>query len=103
MKKKIIDGVVYDTTKAESIASHSEHLHGDFYHFEEALYRTKKGSWFLRGSGGAASKYANHDGNSSYGSSDIVPLTDSGAQSWLEQHDHTEEVEKYFQKNLVEA
>ena len=101
--RKVVDGVIYDTEKAEEVDKHSEHYPGDFYHYSETLYRTKKGNWFLDGAGGPASKYATRCGNMSHGDFDIVPLTSEEAQKWLERYGSVSELEKYFSENLVEA
>ncbi len=71
--KKIIDGKVYNTETAECIADENKSLH-NFYSTSEALYRTKKGAWFLYGESSAGGKYGRSDGNTSYGGSDIIAL-----------------------------
>ena len=101
--RKIVDGYLYDDEKAEEIAEHSAYYPGDFQHYSEKLYRTKKGNYFLSGSGGAASKYACREGNMSYGSSDIIPLDNSDTLSWLEKHDYVKEALELFGADVKEA
>ena len=85
--KKVIDGLVYNTATAQEIASYSYLYANDFRHVDEALYKTKKGNYFLAGSGGPMSKYAVSVGNSSTGSEGIIPLTEEGAREWCERSD----------------
>lgn len=89
--KRVIDGKIYDTETAEELHAWSNHLSGsDFNHCEESLYLTKKGAFFLAGSGGPMSKYSESNGNSTLGSSGISVLTEAEAVAWLEDHDGSE-------------
>lgn len=81
--KKIIDGKVYNTETAECIADENKSLH-NFYSTSEALYRTKKGAWFLYGESSAGGKYGRSDGNTSYGGSDIIALEEKEVVAWAE-------------------
>lgn len=102
--KRIIDGKVYDTKTAEEIATWSNgYPCNDFKHCEETLYRTKKGSWFVAGEGGAMSKYAVQYGNSYGGGSGLYPFTEDEARQWLEDKDFVEALEKHFADKLEEA
>jgi len=102
--KKIIDGKRYDTETAERVHSwHNGYHAGDFHQCEEALYRTRKGTFFLHGEGGALSKYATPHGNMTGGGEDITPLTPKEAMEWLEAHDGTEALEKNFKDAITEA
>lgn len=56
--KRIIDGRVYDTATGELIHEVSRGHPGDFAYFEEGLYRSPKGQYFLAGHGGPATHYA---------------------------------------------
>ena len=50
--KKIIDGKLYDTETAECLGFY-QHFDGNTFHYlREALYRTKKGTYFI---------YSRHD------------------------------------------
>ncbi len=103
--KKIHNGKRYDTETAEIVAQYCNGLSSrDFYNLSEELYRTKAGAWFLFGEGGAATKYKEPvDNNCWQGGSDIVPLTAIEAQEWLEQHDMTASLEKYFGDKIQDA
>jgi hypothetical protein len=103
--KAIIDGKRYNTEKATEVASHSEGYASDHCHFEEALYVTSKGTWFLAGEGGAMSHYSvsTGDGNTRGGGAHIRPLTATEAREWLEQHDEVDALEKHFGDQLEDA
>ena len=86
--KKVISGRLYNTATATLIADFSYSNSSDFNHVEEGLYKTKKGSYFLAGSGGPMSKYAVSLGNNATGgSSDIIPLSDDEAREWCERRE----------------
>ena len=101
--KKIVDGKRYDTETAEEIAYHSNDLPtNDFNWYEERLFRTQKGNWFIAGEGGAASRYSKSCGNNgSCGGSDLTPIPMIEAREWLERNDEIEALEKYF--TIVDA
>ena len=56
--KKIICKVEYDTEKAELVKKHAVGSFGDPAGYEETLYKTADGKFFLYTVGGADSKYA---------------------------------------------
>ncbi|KAJ49379.1 hypothetical protein BD780_003494 [Clostridium tetanomorphum] len=100
--KKVINKKVYNTETAELIAKCGNGLgSSDFRYLFEELYRTKKGQYFLYGEGGPMTKYSESAGNSSWGISTIIPLTDEEAYEWLEENGKSESIEKYF-KDLIE-
>ena len=102
--KKIINSKIYNTETAKSIASYRAGLgKGDFRNYEEILYKTAKGVFFLAGSGGPMTKYSEPCGNMTGGGSGIIPLTKEGALSWLEGHAFTDEIERYFSDLIEEA
>ena len=103
--KAIIDGLRYDTDKAEHIASDSYSYPSDFNHWQEDLYRTPNGRWFLVGSGGPNTKYAVSVGNGSRSgsSNNIIPLTKQEAYDWLEQANKTVQLEEYFAEKIQDA
>lgn len=72
--KKTINRKVYNTETAELIATTNVSTFGDPAGYEESLYQTKKGLYFLCGKGGAESKYVEED---------ILPLSDMEAKVWL--------------------
>ena len=102
--KKIINKKIYDTDSADKLASWDNGCFtNDFYYVSEDLYKTSKGEYFLFGEGGAASKYHGTAGNSSYGTSDIIPLSKEQAYEWCEEHNHIDVIQKEFQDYIEEA
>jgi len=74
----------------------SPHNCTDFGYFEEELYKTKKGTWFLFGKGGALSPYAiSVSGGTGEGQS-IRVLTEEEAQEWAEEKLTVEEYLELF-------
>jgi hypothetical protein len=103
--KAIIDGKRYDTETAECVASWSNGLGPrDFKHCDEGLYRTKAGSWFLRGSGGPLSSWSKPYGNNgSQGGEGIRPLGADEALEWLERHGENDAIEEHFADKVQDA
>lgn len=102
--KAIIDGLRYDTQRAERVATHeSGHPPDDFHYIEETLYRTENGRWFLHGRGGAMTRYSESVGNGWKGGSELRPLTPDEAMAWLEQHNRVQELETWFAEHIREA
>jgi hypothetical protein len=101
--KKTINGKTYNTETAKEIGSWSNnYYYNDFNHCQESLYVTKKGNYFIHGSGGPMSKYSVSVGNNCWGgSSDIIALTESEALEWAEEHD--QDAVKHFSHLLEEA
>lgn len=104
--KAVINRKRYDTETATEIASWSNGAHGgDFNRCEEALYVTKAGNYFLRGSGGAMSKYSQsyEGGRSRGGGSAIIPMTRDEAIAWLEEKGEAAAIEKHFADAVTDA
>ena len=102
--KQVIDGKIYNTETAELIHEWDNGLYGnDFGQCEESLYKTKKGAYFIAGSGGAMSKYAKSYGNNTGGSEGIEVVTEKEAMAWLEEHEGTEALQEYFGDKIEEA
>ena len=102
--KQIINGKRYDTEKAENIANAANGCNrDDFNYFDEDLYITKSGQFFLAGQGHAKTKYASksYDGMRGIGEG-IFPLSAAEAQRWLEDNRHTDVLEKYSQYFEIE-
>lgn len=59
--KKIICKVEYDTEKATLVKKVASGNFGESDGYEEALYQTDKGAYFLYVNGGADSKYPKED------------------------------------------
>jgi hypothetical protein len=102
---RIINGRRYNTATATKIASWDNGMgYSDFRHIDEDLYRTPKGVFFIVGEGGALSKYAQSCGNNSTcGGVEWEVLSEEQAQAWLEDHDETEALEKYFADKIQDA
>lgn len=104
--KATINGLTYNTATASLIASAYSpgYNSSDFNHWSEDLYRTQKGAFFLAGSGGPMSKYAEPAGqHSTSGGSRITPLTETEALAWCEQHELEEAIEEYLSHLTKEA
>jgi hypothetical protein len=96
--KKVIGGSMYDTKTAKKLGewTNGERC-GDFNYCEEILFRTKSGKYFIRGEGGAMTKYAQSAGNNSWsGGERIEPLDRASAMEWAEEHLDGDEYEAIF-------
>jgi hypothetical protein len=84
---KIIDGKRYNTATATLIGEHESPLpQTDFGYFSEALYVTKKGTYFLAGAGHARTHWSSSLGNDTYGWGEGIRILDaSEALDWCEQ------------------
>lgn len=95
--QKIIKGRKYNTDTAQEVCVYSNGLPwGDFDWVQETLYVKRTGEYFLHGKGGARSKYAVPDGDFMGGGSEIIPLSEKEAQSFVEENGDTETYEKFF-------
>lgn len=95
--KAVINGKLYNTETAKYIGSFSSGIPHDFEAYEESLYRTRKGEFFIAGSGGPMSKYGRSVGrNEIAGGSKITPLTVKEAQKWAEEYLSAEEYIEAF-------
>lgn len=75
--KKIICKREYDTDTATLVKKYTEGELGDAAGFEESLYQTEKGLYFLYVNGGEESPYAKED---------IKSVSKAKAEQWLETH-----------------
>ena len=100
----IIEGKRYDTEKAELIAEESStHPVSDFKWWQEKLYRTKNGSWFMEAEGGPMTHYRKTVGdNSTYGHK-LYAMSETEVFNWLQQHGKIEELEQYFGDQIEDA
>jgi hypothetical protein len=95
--RRIIDRKRYDTETAELIGDFFNGLSdSDFNYISEELYRTKTGTFFLAGEGGAATHWAREYGNASTEGEGIQVLSADEALKWAEEHCKAEIIEKYF-------
>ena len=75
--KKIICNVEYDTDSATLVAKHTAREFGDPAGYEETLYKTEGGKFFL---------YTNGGEDSIYKTENITRMSAAKAQQWLEEH-----------------
>lgn len=71
--KKVINRVTYNTETAIEAGKVVCGTFGDPSGYEEILYQTKKGAFFLYANGGESSKYTEET---------IIPLTKTEAKEW---------------------
>lgn len=75
--KKIICKVEYDTDNSQLIAKHTSGELGDSAGYEESLYVTENGKYFLYTNGGADSIYPEEN---------IVRMSAVKAEEWKKNH-----------------
>lgn len=75
--KKIICKREYDTETATLVKKHTEGIFGESNGYEETLYQTPKGLYFLYLNGGEDSPYAKED---------IKSISKVKAEEWLANH-----------------
>ena len=75
--KKIICGTEYDTATSTVVHKYTEGYFGDPAGFEETLYVTEGGKYFLYTFGGAESKYATES---------IKRMSKATAEAWALAH-----------------
>ena len=104
--RRIINGKRYDTETATMVAdvgSSGYISRTDFRYDNSKLYRTAKGRWFIAGSGGPMSRWAQSVGNGRTSGSGILPIGESDAREMLENRGETEALETYFAKAIEDA
>jgi len=102
--KLIINSIIYDTDAADKITSmrHKTNNHSNW--FQEELYTTENGRWFIAGEGGLHSHYAIDEGDGNMiGGAKITPLTIPEAMQWLEKHRKYDILEEFFGAYLQAA
>lgn len=75
--KKIINKKTYNTETAKKIGHITFGEFGDTHGYEEKLYQTKAGLYFIHGIGGTESKYTTET---------ITPLTETEAKAWRKEN-----------------
>ena len=75
--KKIICKVEYDTTVSELVKKVTSGCYGDPKGYEESLYKTADGKFFLYVNGGAESKYTQEN---------IKRMSKETAASWIKEN-----------------
>lgn len=94
---KRIEGKSYNTDTAKELARvDSGHYPTDFEYWEETLYRTKSGNYFLHGQGGAKSKYGEWRGNNGGDGEKIIPIHSETALKWAETNLDGDRVDEIF-------
>ena len=83
--QKMVKGTCYDTDKAHELAHHIFMPDkNDPCWFEESLYETWTGSYFLHGFGGSDTEYGQPDGEGGYKDGEnIFPLNEDDAKEWV--------------------
>ena len=99
--KKIINGKMYDPDTAKCVACWENEFTpdccaDDAQYVEEVLYRMTTGEYFLYGSGGAWTKYAECYGGETYSGEDITPLSEGEAREWAKNHFDRDKYEELF-------
>lgn len=94
--KRIINGKKYDTETATKVCDYEYSHCGDFNWCYEVLYKKKTGEFFIYGKGGPLSSYSRTEGGTSYGSSEITPITLNEAKKFAEENASVEIYEEYF-------
>ena len=85
--KKVIGGKIYDTNTATLIDSDWCRIGIEFN--QEELYRKRTGEYFLRGEGGASTRWRKGSG--------IFPLTDAKALEWAEEYMDADDIIELFE------
>lgn len=75
--KKTICKCEYDTEKSDLVKKLANGVYGDPKGYEESLYRTPTGAYFLYVNGGAESIYP---------AEDIKRMSKAKAEAWLAEH-----------------
>ncbi|MEI6376781.1 MAG: hypothetical protein WCO97_06260 [bacterium] len=102
--KQVIENKMYDTEKAQELGTYwNGSSRGDFKYVRETLYKTKKGTYFLYGEGGAHSIYAISVGSSCCGGEEIQPMSETDAFEWAQTKLSGEEVQQHFSSLIEEA
>ena len=102
--RKIINKKLYDTDRATLIAEWDNgYPINDFHNCSEKLYVTKKGNYFIYGTGGPLSIYAKSFGRTTSGSEDIRSVSREDAIEWCLESQRPDIIEKHFPEGMEEA
>ena len=95
--RKIINGQMYDTEKAECLGSYDNgHCRNNINFYEEELYKTKKGNYFIYENGGSNSKCSIYIGGNYMGGSNIYAVSEEKARKWAEKYLGTDDYIRIF-------
>lgn len=75
--KRTICNIEYDTENSELILKHTSGSPGDPNGYEESLYKTPEGKYFL---------YVNGGENSIHPTENITRMSEKTAESWMSEH-----------------
>jgi hypothetical protein len=101
--QRVIDGKRYDTETATLIGEDAFGNRGDFHAWEESLYRTPKGHFFLAGSGGARSSWGKQVTQNTWsGGEGLRAMSPAEALQWCEDHEVDADVIAEHFGDLVE-
>ena len=102
--KTIINKKIYDTEKAKEVARDHLHNRNSISWFDETLYLTPNGAWFIAGEGGPLSQYGIDLGQGEKeGGCKLIPMSVEEVMAWLEQRSEYAILEAYFSDSLEEA
>ena len=102
--KKIIDGKLYDSDKAEQLAlSTNKYPPGNSYFEAEMLYRSPQGQLFIYGHGGPLSGYGITKGNTHYGGEELWLVTEEEAKEFCIENNLTSAVLELFPDSIEEG
>jgi hypothetical protein len=102
--QKLVEGKLYDTEKAQEVATWSNGCPTDFGHSKETLYQTPNGNFFLRGRGGPRSKYAQPaPGGGHTGGKDLIVVPEEEAFQLLQQNNKIEATKTHFPERVEPA
>lgn len=93
---KVINGKKYNTDTAKKLGRWTNGKYGDFDYFAETLCVDKSGKYFIHGEGGARTHYASQHGGIFTEGEAIVPIGETVAREWAEEHLTCEEYEAAF-------
>lgn len=102
--KRIINGKTYNTETATLICDTSnEYSRSDFQFEDSDLYVTKKGAYFIAGSGGCLNRFARSVSNGWVGDNGIIPISREDALTECEKHGSTDDIEGFFADMVEDA
>jgi hypothetical protein len=102
--QKLVEGKLYDTEKAEEVATWSNGSTTDFWYSKETLYQTPNGNFFLKGRGGPQSKYAQPaPGAGHTGGKELRVVSEEKAFRLLQRNNKIEAAKTHFPKQVEPA
>lgn len=101
--KQVINGLLFDTDKAQEVARDWDGHASDYHHWHETLYKTKSGRWFLACKGGPMSQHAKKTADGWTGDRYLKPISAPEALAWLERAGYAETALEHFSAQIEEA